>query len=192
MRATIASKRLLRQALTLGLIFATGSMSVRAASVEESLPKNTLVFAKVVNAAALRKAFEQTSFGRMIQDPALKDVVEDVEKNLKEFSSDVKKAAGITLKELLDLPTGEMNIAIIPTSDPKVPAGYYASCDAGTNEKAFAEAMAKLIDFGKEKGSRISDEEFQGVTIRKIESEVKGEDGQWQRLMSSTCRRVKE
>ncbi|MBI1321743.1 hypothetical protein GC170_00945 [bacterium] len=178
MRATIASKRLLRQALTLGLIFATGSMSVRAASLEESLPKNTLVFAKVVNAAALRKAFEQTSFGRMIQDPALKDVVEDVEKNLKEFSSDVKKAAGLSLKELLDLPTGEMNIAIIPTSDPKIPAGYYASCDAGTNEKAFADAMAKLIAFGTEKGSKVSDEEFQGVTIRKIESEVKDEDGE--------------
>lgn len=178
MRATIASMRLVRQTLTFGLIFAMGGLSVRAASVEESLPKNTLVFARVVNAAALRKAFDQTSLGQMIKDPALKDVVDDVEKNLKQFSTDVKQAAGITLKELLDLPTGAMNIAVVPTSDPKIPVGYYASCDAGENDKAFSEAMSKLIAFGAEKGSKVTDESLGNVKIRKIESEVKDDDGE--------------
>ncbi len=178
MLGTIGWKRLGQRVAVLGLLLATGSGMGHAASVEESLPKNTLVFARVVNAAAMRKAFDQTSIGRMIKDPALKDVMDDVEKNLKKFSEDVKQAAGITLKELLDLPTGEMNIAILPTSDPKIPAGYYASCDAGTNDAAFSDAMKKLIDFGAQKGSKVSNEEFEGVTIRKIESEIKDEDGE--------------
>jgi len=178
MRGTIGWKRLGRRVVMLGLLLATGSVMGRAASVEESLPKNTLVFARVVNAAAMRKAFDQTSLGRMIKDPALKDVIEDVEKNLKKFSEDVKQAAGITLKELLNLPTGEMNIAVLPTADPKIPAGFYASCDAGTNDAAFSDAMKKLIDFGAQKGSKVTSEEFEGVTIRKIESEIKDDDGE--------------
>jgi len=178
MRGTIGWKRLGRRVVMLGLLLATGSAMGRAASVEESLPKNTLVFARVVNAAAMGKAFDQTSLGRMIKDPALKDVIEDVEKNLKKFSEDVKQAAGITLKELLNLPTGEMNIAVLPTADPKIPAGFYASCDAGTNDAAFSDAMKKLIDFGAQKGSKVTSEEFEGVTIRKIESEIKDDDGE--------------
>lgn len=175
--ATVLRSMSLR-ATAIGLLVGSMPTVSLAASVEESLPKNTLVFARVVNAAALRTAFAQTSLGQMVKDPALKDVVADVEKNLAKFSDDVKQAAGMTLKELIELPTGEMNIAVVPASDPKIPAGYYASTDAGANAAKFSDAMSKLIAFGGEKGAKSTTEEFSGVAIRNIETEVKGEDGE--------------
>ena len=161
----------------IAVVLAAGVVPVNSASIQESLPKNTLVFAQITNAKALRVAFEQTQFGQLIQDPALKPIRADVAKNLEKFSSDVKQAAGVTLSDLLALPTGPMNIALVPVSDEKVPVGFYASLDAGDNASAFTDAMSKLIKFGTEKGSKVATETFNDVTISIVSNEVKGEDG---------------
>ncbi|RLS80942.1 MAG: hypothetical protein DWI00_00035 [Planctomycetota bacterium] len=150
---------------------------VGAASIEETLSKNTLLFARITNAKALREAFEQTQFGRLIEDPALKPIRADVAKNLEKFSADVKSAAGVTLSELLTLPTGPMHIAVIPGTNEKVPVGFYASLDAGDKASAFTDAMSKLIKFGTEKGSKVSTETFNEVSISVITSEIKDDDG---------------
>jgi hypothetical protein len=127
---------------------------VGAASIEETLSKNTLLFARITNAKGLREAFEQTQFGRLIEDPALKPIRADVAKNLEKFSADVKSAAGVTLSELLTLPTGPMHIAVVPGSNEKVPVGFYASLDAGDKASAFTDAMSKLIKFGTDQRRR--------------------------------------
>ena len=150
---------------------------VGAASIEETLSKNTLLFARITNAKALREAFEQTQFGRLIEDPALKPIRADVAKNLEKFSADVKSAAGVTLSELLTLPTGPMHIAVIPGTNEKVPVGFYASLDAGDKASAFTDAMSKLIKFGTEKGSKVSTETFNEVSISVITREIKDDDG---------------
>ena len=150
---------------------------VGAASIEETLSKNTLLFARITNAKGLREAFEQTQFGRLIEDPALKPIRADVAKNLEKFSADVKSAAGVTLSELLTLPTGPMHIAVIPGTNEKVPVGFYASLDAGDKASAFTDAMSKLIKFGTEKGSKVSTETFNEVSISVITSEIKDDDG---------------
>lgn len=159
-----------------------------AASAEESVPKGTLFFAKITNAKALREAFHQTQFGRMVQDPALKPIRDEVAKNLEKFSGDVKQAAGITLSQLLDLPTGAMHLAVVPTADEKVPAGLYASLDAGTNENAFSDAMTKLIKFGQEKGTKVTSESFNDVAIKVVSNEFKGDDGETVKMTFAVAR----
>lgn len=159
-----------------GLGALAGSLS--AASIEESLPKNTLVFARITNAKGLREAFKASQIGQMIQDPALKSIREEVEKNLEKMSAEVKNAAGQTLEALLEMPTGEMILAVVPKSDEKVPAGFYASLDAGPSEATFAEALEKLVKFGSDKGAKVSTETFNNVSISVITSEIKGENGE--------------
>lgn len=167
-----------RLATTMALAVAAFVSPVFGASTEESLPKATLVFAKITNAKAVREAFNQTQFGRLVQDPALKPIRDDVAKNLEKFSADVKKAAGVTLSDLLEQPTGAMHLAVVPTGDDKVPVGLYASLDAGSNDAAFADAMGKLIKFGTEKGSKVTTESFNDITISLVTSEMKGENGE--------------
>lgn len=162
--------------LTLGLVAVVQPLC--AASVEESLPKNTLVFARIANAKALTEAFYQTQFGLLIQDPALKPIRDEVNKGLTEFSNDVKTNSGMTLSELFDLPTGEMVFAVVPSSNEKIPAGYYASVDAGKNQAAFQEAMEKLVKFGTSKGSKVAKETFNGVELSVITSEIKNDEGE--------------
>ncbi|MFM7591389.1 MAG: hypothetical protein ACKO85_06295, partial [Isosphaeraceae bacterium] len=152
--------------------------SLTAASIEESLPKNTLVFARITNAKGLREAFKVSQIGRMIQDPALKSIRDEVAKNLEKMSAEVKDKAGQPLEALLEMPTGEMILAVVPKSDEKVPAGFYASLDAGPSEAAFADAMNKLVKFGGEKGAKVSTETFNNVSINVITSEIKGENGE--------------
>lgn len=165
-------------AVTLSLGLTAMVQPLSAASIEESLPKNTPVFARIANAKALKAAFYQTQFGQMVQDPALKPIRDEVAKELSKFSSDVKNAAGVTLSDLLELPTGEMIFALIPSSNEKIPVGFYASLDAGESDAAFADAMSKLVKFGTDKGAKVATETFNNVTISVITSEVKNDDGE--------------
>lgn len=175
-RLTFGGWKKLAVSLCFGLLSVIHPL--QSASIEESLPKDTLVFARIANAQALKSALIQTQFGQMIQDPALKPIREEVAKSLTEFSSDVKKSSGLTLSDLLKLPTGEMILAVVPSSNEKIPAGYYASLDAGENDAAFAEAMEKLIQFGTEKGAKVASETFSNVKISVITSEIKNDDNE--------------
>jgi hypothetical protein len=165
------------------VVLAGLATTLQAASIEESLPKNTLVFARITNAKALREAFKASQFGQMIADPALKSIREEVTKNLEKMSAEVKNTAGASLESLLEMPTGEMILAVVPKADEKVPAGFYASLDAGESDAAFAEAMGKLVKFGTEKGAKVSSETFNNVSINVISSEIKGDNGE---VMKST------
>jgi len=176
--------RLYSGGLRLATVVLAGlATTVQAASIEESLPKNTLVFARITNAKALREAFKATQFGQMINDPALKSIRDEVAKNLEKMSAEVKNTAGASLESLLEMPTGEMILAVVPKSDEKVPAGFYASLDAGESDAAFAEALGKLVKFGTEKGAKVSSETFNNVSISVISSEIKGDNGE---VMKST------
>ncbi len=143
----------------------------RAAGPEDSLPNSTLFFAKINDAAAMRDSFEKTSFGQLLADPAMKDFEADFVEKLDEASKVLKDKVGVTLKELLTLPTGTVSLAILAKAEGKTPVAVVIHADAGKNAEQMDEVMTKATKIAQEEAkdaAKVSTETFKGLTLHVI------------------------
>lgn len=167
---TRATARLVPSAaIGLGLALALAAAPARAAAPpEKTLPATTLAFLKVDDAAALRASFQKTQFGKLMADPAMKPLEDTVAEKLQEPSNKLKEKMGVTLGELLRLPTGAVWMAIVTRDDPKLPIAVLLSVDAGSqNQKQMEEVMTRATAEAEKAGDKVAvtTEEFKGLTL---------------------------
>jgi hypothetical protein len=125
-----------RRILISGLAFAMaltacGAFAADKVPNDRLLPPNTYAYLTIPNVSDLKTRFFQTQTGKMLQDPKLADFLGDVHKKLAEFSEEFQKHVGVSLHDVLEIPDGEVSLAVLlPTDAKKV-------------------AVAAIIDFGK-------------------------------------------
>lgn len=152
-----------------GVLLTAAGMPARAATPpEKTLPASTLAFAKINDAAALREALKQSQFGRMLADPAMKPLTDDVKARTKESSDKLKQRLGVSIKELWELPQGAVSVAVLSVEDPKLPVAVLLSADAGKNDAAMQEVMTKATKQAEQSGDKVTTESFKGATITVI------------------------
>lgn len=78
------------------------------------LPHDTLLYARFDDAEALRVDLADSSIGRMFADPKLKPFANDLYATLGELFETVGQPLGITLEELLAIPSGQVAAAAFP------------------------------------------------------------------------------
>ncbi|WP_435010985.1 hypothetical protein P12x_002276 [Tundrisphaera lichenicola] len=160
----------------LGLAAIAASASVgRAAEPEKMLPDSTLFFLKVKNVAELRESFEKADFGRLLADPALKPLKDDVAAKLAETNEQVKAKLGVTLGELLQLPQGTATVAVVGKPDAKIPVALLISADAGKNAAKMTEVMTKSTKQAEEANAKVGTETFKGLTLHIIQPPQDGD-----------------
>src|SRR5689334_4831912 len=120
----MAKRAILRLALVgwlglSGLSGLTANLAQAAAPPEKVLPDSTVFLLKVADVKALRESFQQSQYGQLWNDPAMKDFRDDLAAKLKETSNNLKDKIGVTLAELLDIPQGGLSIAAVAQDDPK-------------------------------------------------------------------------
>ncbi|HEY2157491.1 MAG TPA: hypothetical protein VGH33_17825, partial [Isosphaeraceae bacterium] len=166
MRTPLRAVVRLTLAACLGLSITAASG--RAAGPEDSLPNSTLFFAKINDAASMREAFEKTSFGQLLADPAMKDFEADFIEKLDEASKVLKDKVGVTLKELLTLPAGTVSLAILAKADGKTPVAVLIHADAGKNAEKMDAVMTKATKLAQDEAkdnAKVSTESFKGLTL---------------------------
>ncbi len=84
---------------------------------ERLLPRGTIAFAKIPNAAEFRRRWNQSSFGAMQRDPAFGPFVADLERQLDERTGWIKRATGLGLKDLWLSLKGEVAVAAVHSTD---------------------------------------------------------------------------
>ncbi len=164
--------------LTLAACLGLAGMSITAASgraggPEDSLPNSTLFFAKFNDAASFRDAFDKTSFGQLLADPAMKDFEADFIEKIDEASKVLKDKVGVTLKELLTLPTGAVSLAILSKAEGKTPVAVLIHADAGTNAEKMDAVMTKATKLAQDEAkdnAKVSTESFKGLTFHVVTS----------------------
>jgi hypothetical protein len=92
---------------------ARGVLAEQPASSEQFLPKRTIAFAKVPNAAEFRRKWDQSSFGAIQRDSAFAPFFADLERQLDERTARVKRATGASLKDLWLSLQGEVALAVV-------------------------------------------------------------------------------
>jgi hypothetical protein len=147
-----------------------------AGPVDKALPDSTVVFLRVNNAAAFRESLRQGSTGQLIADPAMKPLVDDFLAKLDGQNNEFKAKLGVSLTELLELPQGPINAALVARPDAKVPVALLIAADAGKNKDKVLEVLTKATGQAEEKGSKVAKEDFKGVTLNLVKPPKKDDN----------------
>jgi hypothetical protein len=78
------------------------------------LPQDTLAYIRLDSADDLRVDLEDSSIGRMLADPKLKPFASDVYRTLAGLFEQFAARAGISLDDLLAIPSGQVSAAAMP------------------------------------------------------------------------------
>jgi hypothetical protein len=129
-----------------------GNVAANAAHVpaERLLPRRTLAYLHVANVPDLVAAFQQTNFGRMINDPQIKPFVSGLFEAANSALVQVREATGLSLEEIAQIPSGEITLALLSTTgENSDPIGFVGMADCGDNIDAahqFRESLQKVLE----------------------------------------------
>ncbi len=142
-------------------------------AAEKSFPASTVGFLKIENAAKLREAFQASQFGQLAEDPAVQPLKEDLLSRLEEPNKQLKERLGVTIRELITLPQGAINLAVVTreAAEGKPPVALFATADAGSNGEKMAEVMAKVNAEAEKNGAKVVSETFKGQKLSIISSD---------------------
>src|SRR5690242_10346637 len=87
---------------------------VQRPSAMKLFPEESVVFIRMANGHEFGEKFQQTSLGRMIQDPQLKPFVENLYGKAGDlYAKEAEGKVGISWDELKKLPKGEVAFAVV-------------------------------------------------------------------------------
>ncbi len=83
------------------------------------LPEGTYLYARLDNADDLREGLKDSSIGKMLNDPKLKPFASDLYATLRDLFDQISDQVGVSLDELLSIPSGQVAVAMIPGKFPE-------------------------------------------------------------------------
>lgn len=113
------------RALIACLVFAGLASTVQAAEADapsggeprldvlDLLPADTVVMVDVPDAALLRERLQETTLMRMTQDEAMRPLLDEMMGSLAETFATVEEKSGLTVDQLMTLPSGRVVVALV-------------------------------------------------------------------------------
>lgn len=163
-------------ALTVLTTLALSSFRVQAADAvnsERLLPSKVLAYFSIPNISALHSGWQESPLGKLQNEPDLVDFLEQFQSQLDVISQGVEKETGTTLNNILEIPSGEIALAVL-----QLPPNKFAAVgilDFGENQRTLEILLTKLKETAEDKGTKLSAEEIDGTTIHVFSEENKGE-----------------
>ena len=150
-------KTLLTSAAILACACGVASAQTTGTKVLSSqiLPKDTYFYLSMPSVVGFKDAFEKSSSGRMFADPALEEFKAEIKNafdgEMQDSLSKVHDALGLTVDELMAIPTGEVTLAVSKASSNKM--GVILIMDYGSHEsevKALLEKASGALNSASE------------------------------------------
>ena len=142
-------------------VAADGDSSDKVPGAPKLLPDDTMVYIRLDDADELREDAAKSSVGLMIQDPDMKPLANDIYNTGAELFGMISERVGVTLDELLAIPSGQVAFAVVPRTPPDEDSGHKYSEDEEDPDSAAARrdrrrrreqygfAVVFMIDAGK-------------------------------------------
>jgi hypothetical protein len=131
------------------VVFFLGMGSARAERAASSLllPKETLAYIRLAHVPEFAQRFRATAFGRMLSDPQMKPLIDHLYGQAVTEVDQFKEQIGLSLTELLEIPQGEIALAIVPVTE-QAPAIVLVVDTAHNtaNAKKFLETLEKTLN----------------------------------------------
>jgi hypothetical protein len=130
---------------------------------ERRLPRDVVAYVSFRNIAEFRTQWAQTLTGQLWRDDSLADFRPAIETQLAEKWKEHQDYVGLTLPELLDIPHGELVVALAIQSDGK--PGAVTLVDFGEKADAVAKMVEKLSEEAKNQQLDRAEEEFEDTKL---------------------------
>jgi hypothetical protein len=127
------------------------------------LPPHVAVYVAVPDVDELKARFGKTSMGALTQDSAFDAFKKQITDLLDKASGEVEKELGVGLKDLLQVPSGELAFAVLTPPGKKISAMLYLGF--GDNEKTVNTLLDKAEKALADNGAESDDEEISGTKV---------------------------
>jgi hypothetical protein len=139
------------------------SLADEQAVGEKLLPKETLAFFTISDVPEFKEKWEKTSMGQMLRDPQMQPFLELLGKKIDEKSSKVEEELGVTLKDLLDLPQGELTLAVMEQPPRKL--SVVLMMEYGESQSTIDKLLKKMDEALDKAAAEHTTEEVSDVTL---------------------------
>jgi len=159
-----APQRRLVATLVAGLCLMVGvARAADPVSSDRRLPQDTLVYLSIRNVEDFKGKFGNTQFGKLLKDDSMAEFLGQFEEPLKAISSEVEEKTGVSLHDILSIPSGEVAFAVIQSE--QSPVSIVLSLNYGDSEETVQKLIEKASKAAEDEGVKTSDEEVDGVKI---------------------------
>lgn len=150
-------------AAVIAATFAPSPVAAQAVPSAKVLPTDVYLYFSIPSVKELKSRWDKTTFSQIRNDPAFAEFVGQLEENYEKASREFEKETQMKLGDLLDVPTGEVSVALM-----KPPRGQMAMVgfvDFGKSEDMVDQLLAKLEDAMDEKNAERKVQEFKNTRI---------------------------
>ncbi|MDG2128430.1 MAG: hypothetical protein P8K08_10600 [Fuerstiella sp.] len=131
----------------LATVFTAQAQTGRVLS-DQILPKQTFLYVSFPSVTTLKNHFAESSIGQMWNDPALDAFKAEVDNafssELNEGLVQVEEVLGLTLQEFLQIPSGEISMAVSAAEGNQMGAVIFV--DFGDSEQQMQDLLAKAVN----------------------------------------------
>ncbi len=143
-------------------------LSVRAADedpveTDRLLPSDVAVYVSVADVDELKARFAKTAMGNLAEDSTFEPFKQEIMKAVEGFSGKLEEELGVSLKALLEIPSGEFAFAVLTPPGKKLSAVMFL--DFGDNEMTVDALLEKAEKALEENGAESDDEEIDGTKV---------------------------
>ncbi|MCA9104519.1 MAG: hypothetical protein KDA83_03765 [Planctomycetales bacterium] len=154
-------------AVTLVLGWA-GSASAQRRPAAEILPDDTYLYIRAANVREFMEKSRDTAFGRMMADPEIAPLMENLYGMAADEFEQVRDQVGLSLDELFEIPQGEFCFAVVRNRDGDQPLAPVFLLDVGNSidlaERLVGNGEAALFEQGVEP----EEEDIDGTFVKVI------------------------
>ena len=127
------------------------------------LPSDVYVYFSIPSVTELKARWGKTAFGKIQNDPAFADFKKEIEDFLEKATREFETQTRMKVKDLLDIPTGEVAVALM--KPPKEKLAAVAFLDFGKSEDVVDQLLAKLEDAMDAQNADRKVQEFENTRI---------------------------
>lgn len=161
-RTQVRTVALVVSALAVSL-FARPLMAAERVPSERLLPPKVYGYLSVPDVTQLKERFKQSTLGGVLEDDAFDDFWDELKPLLEEASGDITEKLGVTLDDLLAIPTGELAVAYAEPANK--PAGLVGLLNFGESRPIIDKLLEKADEELEKEGVVRSVEEVDGTEI---------------------------
>ncbi|WP_145363413.1 hypothetical protein [Stratiformator vulcanicus] len=130
---------------------------------ERLLTQQVYAYFSIPSVDALKERFQETKFSGLFEEQGIKDFAAQLEDKYNEAASNLQEKLGMSVSELLAIPSGEFAVAVTRLEGFEV--GIIAMIDYGDSGDAVDKFFEQYEEAVEEKGVTWSSESFEGTEI---------------------------
>ena len=134
-----------------------------AVGTDRLLPPEVAVYVSVPDVEELKARWAKTAMGALTQDSTFEPFKQEIVKALEGVSGKLEEELGVSLKALLQVPSGEFAFAVLTPPGKKLSAVMFL--DFGDNEKTVDALLEKAEKALEDNGAESEDEEIDGTKV---------------------------